>query len=303
MITVPNVLMSLITNHDVFHYATCWAITRTDGAVIRVTDHSGALTLSDGTTYSPASGFSGSAREQKTGLGVTNMEFIGIIDSSYVSDDDLRAGLYDAAVIDEYLVDWRWPWLGFIDQTRWRIESVEWNGQGWNAIVTSVTRRLQRETGRIISRNCRHRLGDEFRGEVAIGCPVDTDALTTSGHYPTIIDTVRQSFQSDVPAQIDDYYQFGLITWTSGANADASITSEIQRYENDGSKFYLVMPTPYDITVTDTFSVRVGCGKTRDHCKGTSGSSGKPWDSQIASFGGEPDVPGLDRMLGTPNAK
>jgi uncharacterized phage protein (TIGR02218 family) len=55
------------------------------------------------------------------------------------------------------------------------------------------------------------------------------------------------------------------------------------------TSFVLQLPMPYTVTAADTFSVYAGCDKTRTTCINRFGN--------ILNFRGEPDLPGLDKMI------
>ncbi len=81
-----------LLKQNLHRFAHCWRITRTDGTIIRTTDHDVPLTV--GTeTFAPASGFTASARQKQAGLAEQNFEVIGVLDSDAITDADLRLGL------------------------------------------------------------------------------------------------------------------------------------------------------------------------------------------------------------------
>lgn len=74
--------------------ATCWLVTRTDGAVFGFTEHESDLAVS-GVTYKASTGFSRSAISSASDLSVPNIDAVGLLSSPDISEADLRAGHFD----------------------------------------------------------------------------------------------------------------------------------------------------------------------------------------------------------------
>src|SRR3954469_18577103 len=99
MLKLPGSLKAQISgNVRVLRFASCWRITRTDGVIIRVTDHNCALTVMDDSpnqnVFSPVTAFVPSARQLEASLKERNVELQGAISSDLITPDDLRAGRY-----------------------------------------------------------------------------------------------------------------------------------------------------------------------------------------------------------------
>ena len=84
---------------------TCWKVTLGAGTVLGFSNHDRGLSF-DGVSYEPNSGFTPSEVELAIGLSISTQEVEGLLDSSKISADDVRAGLWDDAVVEVYLVDW-----------------------------------------------------------------------------------------------------------------------------------------------------------------------------------------------------
>ena len=81
----------------------CWKLTRGDGAVLGFTDHDCDLIV-DGVTYAAASGFTATELDSTLGLAVDNLAVLGALDD--LSESDLAAGIYDAAAVEIWRVNW-----------------------------------------------------------------------------------------------------------------------------------------------------------------------------------------------------
>jgi len=81
------------------------------------------------------------------------------------------------------------------------------------------------------------------------------------------------------------YFDYGLITFTSGANVGLSM--EIKSYVP--GQFVLQLPLPYAAEAGDEYTAVAGCNKSRATCRDT-------FDNLI-NFRGEPDIPGQDKLI------
>lgn len=84
----------------------------------------------------------------------------------------------------------------------------------------------------------------------------------------------------------------GHLTWISGANAGRSM--EVKEFDGVSNKVTLWLGMYYPIATNDRFFIYPGCDKRRDTCFTTF--------HNMDNFRGEPDMPGLDRMLSYPDA-
>lgn len=94
----------------------------------------------------------------------------------------------------------------------------------------------------------------------------------------------NENFEDSSRTEADNYYDRGLLTFTSGNNIGKSL--EIKVFESD--TFQMVLPFPYDIQVGDTYELYRGCDKTFATCRDT-------FDNAV-NFRGEPHIPGNDEI-------
>jgi uncharacterized phage protein (TIGR02218 family) len=97
--------------------ATCWRITRTDGVVFRFTDHDRDLVV-DGEVYAASAAYSRTAISNDAGMGVDHLDVEGVLDSAAVTEEELRAGLFDRAEVRIFLVNWAEPSMGVLRLVR-----------------------------------------------------------------------------------------------------------------------------------------------------------------------------------------
>jgi hypothetical protein len=140
--------------------ATCWRITRTDGALFRFTDHDRDLVV-DGEVYQASSSYSRTAISNDAGMGVDNLDVEGVFDSEAVTEEELRAGLFDQAEVRIFLVNWAEPSMGALRLRRGWFGEVVLTEQGvFRTELRGLTQALAQRIGEFYSPECRADLGD-----------------------------------------------------------------------------------------------------------------------------------------------
>ena len=295
--------------------ATCWEITRADGTQLRFTDHNGSLTHG-GDVYNPTDGISSSAHERRDDVRGGNVDTVGLISDSRITTDDLRSGLYRKAVINEYIIDWRYPFLDPIQHNVWYLLDTKFNGDTWEGSVNSLTYLLAQNIGDSFTRSCRNNLGDGSgagTGYCTWDIEVDgaLDAVTNheGGRFTgPIVDSVtdRRTFTLDTTAlgatnQFSgaktpaDFFDFGILTWTSGANSGMTFDVLDSQVNADPlmQDIKLFLSMPYDAVAGDACKIYVGCDRIFGTC-------GTKFDL-VADYQGFPYMPGLKKILFTPD--
>ncbi len=93
---------------SVTNLTTLWKVTRRDGDVFRFTEHDRDIRYPapSGPLYLAAVGYRRTSVVNKAGLSVDNLEVSGFLDSSQLTEDDLRAGKFDGAEVELFMVNW-----------------------------------------------------------------------------------------------------------------------------------------------------------------------------------------------------
>lgn len=265
--------------------AALFRITRTDGAVLRFTDHNEPLTVA-GETYTPTAGFDVSALEQPEGPeDALNASVRGVLTSGAIAEADLRAGRYDGAKVERMVVDYRFPWLEPLRSDALWVSELSYDSTGWEADFVSLPRLLDARLGDIYGRSCRWRLGEAFGDATRSGCKVDLDAFSYFGIAVATV-TDRQTFtMTSLPDLEDRYFARGSGLWVTGANA--GITFRTIVYTGATRTFTVGDPMPFDIAPGDRANVYAGCDQTSTTCKAR-------FDN-FDNYGGFPFLDGQDR--------
>jgi hypothetical protein len=145
---------------DVTTLATCWRITRADGVVFRFTDHNRDLVV-DGELYEASAGYSRTAIANDAGMGVDNLDVEGVFESAAVTEEELRAGLFDWSEVRIFLVNWADPSMGVLRLRRGWFGEVVLTEQGvFRTELRGLTQALAQRIGELYSPECRADLGD-----------------------------------------------------------------------------------------------------------------------------------------------
>ncbi len=263
---------------EVTTLATCWRVARRDGVVLGFTTHDRLLVIDD-VTYRASSGFSPSAVAGSNDLSVDNLDVAGALSSAAISEADLRDGRFDFAAIEIFQVNWAELSQGKLIVATGRLGEVTMTDGRFTAEMRGLAQALQQPVGEVYSAECRADLGDAR-------CKVNLAAFTVTGAATSV--TSSRAFADSARTEADGWFDYGLLTWTTGANAGLSV--EVKSFA--GGAFTLFDAMPAAIEVGDAYTVYAGCDKRAATCKAKF--------ANILNFRGEPFVPGPDSMLDYP---
>lgn len=252
--------------------ATLWKVTRTDSVVFGFTDHDADITF-DGVTYAAATGFARSAVRATLGLDPDNLELAGALASSAITVEDVRAGVWDYAGVETFVVNWADLTQGALQQSKGKLGEIR---DGRNSFVTELlglSTLLSQPVGRVYTPSCDADLGDAR-------CTVNLAGFTVSGTVTGV--TSKRAFADSARAEADGYFDGGKLTWTGGDNT--GFVMEVKGFLNSGGAFALQLPMPYTIQVGDTYTAVAGCDKTLATCKDVF--------NNVVNFRGFPSIPG-----------
>ena len=257
--------------------ATLWRVTRTDGTLFYFTDHDQDIVY-QGATYLAATGYVPSAVQTSAGLQVDNLEVTSVLDSAFITDADLVAGLWDYAEVVIMVVNWADLTMADMVIRRGRMGEVSAGKMSFVAELRGMAQNLQQEIGRLIMPTCNADLGDSR-------CQVVLSGFTSTGTLTAVTDGAH--FTDSGLAGATGLFNYGKLTWTAGLNDGLSM--EVKTFTTGGA-IVLQQPMPYAVAVGDTFSISQGCDKS-------TGAGGCTKFSNIINFQGYPHLPGVDRMV------
>ena len=280
MRNIPAALASHLST-EVTTLAVCFAVRRRDGVRLGFTTADQELAV-DGVRYLPGAGLTPSNIAASRQMNVDDMEVVGVLSAHNITDGDLRAGLYDFAEVEIFLINWVAPGDGRVKlMSGWLGETTLKNG-AFVAEVRGLAQALQQTFGEVYSPECRADLGDAR-------CRADLSAVTVIASVAAAGTT--RSFTATALGVADGWYDYGVLRWLTGANAGRRI--EVKRQLGNVIELYDAMPaTP---GVGDVYSLAAGCDKRFATCKTKFANA--------ANFRGEPHVPGVDSLLDYPGLR
>lgn len=263
--------------------ARCWRYERNDGAIFTVTDHDVPIVF-NGETYSAKDGVTPTSIAQEASAAVANSEVNGYLTPTGLTEEDIFAGLWDNAFVSIFEVNYNDLSMGAMALGSGNIGEVKAGRTAFNAEMRGLTQRLQKVVGRVYTAGCPWVFGSIGSAYVP-ACNIDLGPLTVTGTVTSVASL--RDFTDSALAQPSDYFGAGLITMTSGENENV----QMEVYSFAAGRFVLHLPLPYNVAIGDTYSVTPGCRKRfTEDCR-------TKW-ANTNNFGGFPQVPGSDKVLG-----
>jgi len=283
MRAIPSALQAKLDS-GITTLCRCWVLTRRDGIKQGFTDHDEDILL-DGVVCRAGTGLSASEATAQSGLAVTASEISGALNDDALSENDLAAGLYDAAAVEVWLVDWSDAALRVL-LSNGTLGEVRREGAAFAAEVRGLADRLAEQKGRLYTASCSADLGD-------VHCGIDLTSATFRGTGAIVALTGTSAFTASGLSDFDDgWFTAGCLVWTSGANSDLAM--EVKRHSVDGAtvsiELWQAMPQP--LAPGDGFTVTAGCDKRFSTCRDRFANS--------INFRGFPHIPGNDFIVRYP---
>lgn len=283
MRTIPTAFQTHL-NGDVLTLALCVKLTRADGTVLAFTGHDEDIRF-DGLLYEAGACADPSAMRNELGGAVGNLDIMGLLDSDFLTEADVIAGLYQGCTIDFYNVNWSAakPRTSTNDGyiiARGFIGEITLGDAGYTAEVRFLWQLLQQQIVEVTSPTCRAQVYDSR-------CGVNPAAFTFSRTVNAVTDRYTCIFAAD--AHATGYFDQGWVTFTSGANA--GIEREVKRHTLSGGSSTITVqdPWPYDVAVSDVANLIKGCNRAFSTCVSDFANG--------VNFRGEPHLPGNDKVL------
>jgi uncharacterized phage protein (TIGR02218 family) len=237
-------------------------IERTDGVILRLTDSNSLISFRGGTFY-PSGSAKISASSHPAGMKDSSLDAAGAFSSLYISNEDLRAGRFDDAVVSIFIIDWKYPWAEPFRADQWRIQRVSYDDDTWRAELAGPSSWVVARTGGQFNRQCDTILGSDR-------CGINLPSLTSFGAtVGATISDPRRKFSAVGLNNIPEsgYYVFGALKWVTGLNA--GLISEVKIDTKGGSdrEIEVQLRLPFDVQTGDSFDLGPGCDLTFSTCK------------------------------------
>lgn len=280
---IPSALQARLAS-GVTTLCQCWRIVRNDGLVQGFNDHDEDIVV-DGVTCRAGTGFAASEARSALGLAIGGLDVSGALSDTSLNEADLAAGRYDAAAVEQWLVDWSAPELKVL-LARGVLGEVRRDGAAFTAEVRSLAYQLAQETGRLYTASCTADLGDAR-------CMVDLDDPAFRGVGGVSAVASVSSFRATgLDAFADGWFTGGRLTFTAGANAGQSVEIKTHRLIGGVVTLDLWQAMPEAIASGDGFVVTAGCDKRFTTCAAKFANA--------VNFRGFPHIPGNDFIVRYP---
>ncbi len=218
-------------------YAHALKITRTDGVVLRFTDHDRSITF-EGELYEPIIMSELSAERREAALRSGDQEALGTVDGVVITVPDLLGNKYRGAEVQDVTFDWRHPFLVFVRHRKW-IRNVNWTGSKWVGALEGRAQMLQRQVGGTFGGTftvpCPFKLGEPntCRKAIEFNPAVGVPLAYAGTRVDTIVDNTRDfrilttTLSTGLP---DGFFRDGEIEWvwaapTTSGTVTATTTS------------------------------------------------------------------------------
>jgi len=237
-----------------------------DSVVVAATVFNRPLTI-DGDVYSSI-GFKPADLASGADLDIPTTEVIGILDSSTLTEDDLRAGLWDFASYELFQVNWADLSMGRIQLASGTLGTVRVGRLQFTAELLGLMQAVQISNGYLTSPACIHELGASRGGHgLGNGCTVDLEGSPSFTRYGKIdsMDSDYYGLYDAARTEPDNTFSNGKITFlpSSPPHPLDGISREVRGYEV--GHFVLLEGVPYDATGAH-YKVTFGCDKSRRMC-------------------------------------
>lgn len=256
--------------------ATCMRVERTDGQVFRFTTNTKPMTA-DGELYLPGASFQPSDVATGSNLDTDDLQVEGLLSSSALTEDDLRAGRWDFAKFKIFQVNWASPSDGVKKDRSGHLGKVSVTRLGFMAELLGEVEAYATSIGKITQAGCRTSFGTPECGKTPTS--VTGTIMTCATDFFTLTDTSR--------TEADGFFDEGVITFTSGLAT--GLAREIKAYVHAGGVFVTKLAVPYDVTGA-TYTMTEGCARRFLEDCVTRHSNG-------LNFRGEPWLRGNDIMV------
>jgi uncharacterized phage protein (TIGR02218 family) len=269
-------------------FARIFSITRPDGEVRRFTDHDQDLSYGGNTYYADATVDVTAITTSKAGGAQAADMYVSFgTGSNAITYEDAAGGLYDHSSILITAVntnDLATTGMVLMSGT---LGAFQMDDVGFgNVQLNGLLQKGINLTGERYSPECRASLGDTR-------CGVNIATYTTTGTVVSVTSN-RKFVATLADDEVNDYYAFGILTWTSGNNNGQKMEVLTHFQTGTDDDITMAFTFPKTIQIGDTFSLTAGCDKRPATCQAKF--------ANILNFRGEPFVPTADKLKDLPTS-
>ena len=294
MKTISGALLAHLQSNST-RLAYLWKAKRADSVIFGFTTHDSAISFDDLSgdgpiTYLASTGFTNTAAEGKADLSVDNLEAAFFLDSSVITEADIRAGQWDYCTIEILIVNWSDLTQGAMIVKTGTTGAIGMKNGVGTAEIRGLTNKLTTQLVDTYGPVCRATLGSGTNNIDMYStwqCKVDIVALQQSSTVGSVVDNATINPAAGV-AGVAGYFNDGLLIFKSGILNGQKF--EIKSWDGTDIELYLEMPVlPL---AGDMITLEPGCNHLTSDCQGKF--------NNIINFCGESFIPGMDSFLDVP---
>ncbi|MEM9853374.1 MAG: DUF2163 domain-containing protein [Pseudomonadota bacterium] len=261
--------------------ARAWRLKRADSTCFGFTDHDGPLEF-EGMIFDAQGGMTASALLQTSGLSIDNTEALGALSDDRITEADINAGLYDAAEVTAWLVNWRDVSARKI-VFHGHIGEIKRGDGAFTAELRGLTEALNEPQGRTYLKSCSERGCSQF----------DFSQPGYFAEVPLRSVSERRFLGFDaLPGFQPDWFERGYFEVLSGAAQGMAGAIKWDRMKDGGREIELWMAVRADLRAGDIIRLLAGSDGSLEMCK-------LKFDNVI-NFSGFPFIPGDDWLTSFP---
>jgi uncharacterized phage protein (TIGR02218 family) len=211
--------------------ADLWRVTRRDGVQFFFTDHDRDIVINvddvtdtiNADTYKAETGFTRTAIKNTANLSVDNMDVESLLDDTGITEVDVRAGKWDFAEIEIFMVNWDDITMGVMQLRRGFIGEVSIRDDIYFSELRGMVQVLQQVVGEVYTANCRADHGDSR-------CKFDISTTTETTEVESVTGSTNRKFV--VPADFigrNDLFEADDFFFSIGTKLDFTDDPSIGR--------------------------------------------------------------------------
>jgi len=256
----------------------CLRIVPVTGATVRLTHYPTDLAMSNATVYASFHGYDFSGFESVSSMAPGAIDLQGILGVAGISREAIASGVYDNARCYLFATSWTAPIEDEEPLTASTFGKATLIDDTFVIEEMALIDALNQSVGQTYTATCQKTFGNST-GPLITRCNKDVAALNVTGTLTGVTDLMicRDSSR----AEAADYFAYGLLSFTTGANAGLK-PIQVKRHEADGT-LELFEAMPYPMVIGDEYSLSPGCRKRLEDCR-------DKW-ANVINFGGFSRIP------------
>jgi len=256
----------------------CLRIVPVSGATVRLTHYPTDLTMSNAQVYASFQGYDFSGYEAVSSMAPGAVDLQGILGVAGISREAIASGVYDNARCYLFATSWTAPIEDEEQLTASTFGKATLIDDTFVIEEMALIDALNQSVGQTYTATCQKTFGNST-GPLITRCNKDVAALTVTGALTGV--TNRMICQDTARTEVDDYFAYGLLSFTTGSNAGLK-PIQVKRHEADGT-LELFDAMPYPMVIGDEYSLSPGCRKRLKDCR-------DKW-ANVINFGGFTRIP------------